>query len=65
MSDETFVQHLMARHEDEVIAELDLEGALRCGTLAVLDAYRRFHERIHELATPDQYDHEHDYPTPV
>lgn len=64
MSDEIFIRHLMARHEDETVAELSLSGPLRCGTIAVMGAYRRFHERLHDLAVPGQYDHEHDEPTP-
>lgn len=60
MSDKTFCQHMNLRHAIEIGSPgLALKGPLRAGTLATLAAYRAFHARLHALAVPGQYDHEH------
>jgi hypothetical protein len=66
MSDKTFCQHMNLRHASDMGgASLELHGSMRRGTNATLNAYRKFHERLHELSVPGQYDHYHWAPTPV
>jgi hypothetical protein len=57
MDNETFLKHMDARHASD----------FRNGPLSAhpdtadewVGPYREFHERLHELAVPGQYDHEH------
>lgn len=58
MEDETFLKHLEHRHAHEV----DFQGgrAARMAVEAWVGVYRAFHDRLHRLATPGQYDHEHE-----
>lgn len=57
MDNETFLKHMDARHADEV----------KCHPLSNhpdrhdnwVGPYRAFHERLHDLALPGRYDHEH------
>jgi hypothetical protein len=65
MSDATFCRHMNLRHEDEMGgASLEWKGSMSAGTRTTLDAYRRFHERLHEIATPGFHDHVHEEATP-
>ena len=57
MDDETFIKHLELRHADECRIE---RVVARHNTHVWLPMYRKFHDKLHELATPDQYDHEHE-----
>lgn len=57
MDDETFIKHLEKRHA----ADCKIEGYIsRNGVDAWIKTYRVFHDRLHALATPGQYDHEHE-----
>lgn len=65
MSDKTFCRHMNLRHEAEMGgASLELKGVMRSGTLATINAYRAFHERLHDIAAPGLHDHIHDQATP-
>jgi hypothetical protein len=65
MSDSTFCRHMNLRHEEEMGgASLEWKGPVGGGTLATLGAYRRFHERLHEIAVPGFHDHVHEEATP-
>lgn len=59
MDDETFLKHLDARHRHEVQQEKSLAKSPHIMT-AWVSAYRAFHQRLHEIATPGQHDHEHE-----
>ena len=58
MEDETFLKHLEKRHAGEVLFEKTpvSRGAIN----KWLPSYRVFHQRLHDLATPGQHDHEHE-----
>lgn len=59
MDDDTFLKHLELRHA----AECKIEGKMhRHSMYAWVTLYRTFHARLHTLAVPGQYDHEHDDP---
>lgn len=55
MTDEIFLKHLEARHSDEV----HLPGTLNAAE-AWVNTYRTFHDRLHQIAVPGQYDHVHE-----
>lgn len=57
MDDETFIKHLEHRHSDECKIE---RVVARHNTHVWLPMYRKFHDRLHSLATPGQYDHVHE-----
>lgn len=57
MDNETFLKHMDARHAADVI-----DGPLSAHPDRAdewVAPYRAFHERLHELALPGQYGHEH------
>lgn len=56
MTDETFIKHIVLRHADEID-----EGVAKHPHIvaAWVDPYRAYHDRMHALALPGQYDHEH------
>lgn len=57
MDDDTFLKHLEKRHAGDT----DVEEFVRVNIVSAwVKNYRAFHDRLHELATPEQYDHEHD-----
>lgn len=58
MDDETFLLHLEKRHAEE--CRMEKTPVHRHAIEAWLPSYRAFHERLHGLATPGQYDHEHE-----
>lgn len=60
MEDETFIRHIEARHSHEV----KMEGGTmsRHAITAWIGSYRAFHGRLHKIAAPGQYDHEHEEP---
>jgi hypothetical protein len=57
MPDEDFIKHIEHRHA----SECKVEGYIaRQAVDAWIGTYRAFHERLHKLAVPGQYDHTHD-----
>lgn len=57
MDDETFLKHLETRHA----TECRIEGYIsRHSVESWIDTYRAFHDRLHKIATPDQYLHIHE-----
>lgn len=57
MDNETFLRHMDARHAHEV-----LNGPLSVDPSPVdawVSPYRAFHDNLHAIAVPGQYDHEH------
>lgn len=57
MDDETFIKHIEARHA----AECKVEGYIaREAVPAWINTYRAFHERLHSIAVPGQYNHIHE-----
>lgn len=59
MDDETFIMHLEKRHARD--CGFENSPISRRAMEAWLPVYRAFHERLHRLAVPGQYDHEHDW----
>lgn len=57
MDDETFIKHLELRHADECRIENYLS---RNAIGAWIGAYRAFHDRLHLIAVPGQYNHTHE-----
>lgn len=58
MNDETIYKHLNARHKQDLGLSSDMHySPLALPSLAA--THRAFHRRIHEMATPGMYDHEH------
>lgn len=58
MSDEIFLKHLEHRHAKEV--KFEKTPVARHAVKIWLPAYRAFHDRLHDLEVPGQYDHEHE-----
>lgn len=57
MDDETFIKHLELRHAQDT----GVEGYMTRHNIPIwVGMYRTFHERVHRLATPGQYDHTHE-----
>lgn len=57
MDDDTFLKHLEHRHA----SECKIEGFIaRNAVSAWIGSYRAFHDRLHDLAAPGQYDHIHE-----
>jgi hypothetical protein len=57
MDDETFILHLEKRHREEC----KVEGFMsRYSVPKWIGNYRVYHDRLHDIATPDQYDHDHE-----
>lgn len=57
MDDDTFLKHIEKRHAKEC----KVEGYIaRRAVSAWINTYRVFHERLHRIAIPGQYDHEHE-----
>lgn len=59
MDDMTFLKHLDARHSHEVKTEKKLAKFPHI-VEAWVGPYRAFHQRLHEIAAPGQYDHTHE-----
>jgi hypothetical protein len=59
MDDDTFLRHLDKRHRQDT--KHDGEKVLFPPSTrhAWVPLYRTWHERLHEIALPGQYDHEH------
>lgn len=56
MSDEIFIKHLAKRHAKDVDPGLvDAHHIME----AWVNPYRAYHDKLHELATPGKYNHEH------
>lgn len=56
MDDETFLKHIEHRHAEEC----KVEGYItRHAVSSWIGSYRAFHQRLHEIAAPGQYDHVH------
>ena len=58
MEDDTFLKHLEKRHADE--CRFEDTPVARHAVEAWLPSYRAFHERLHDISTPGQHDHEHE-----
>jgi hypothetical protein len=58
MDDETFIKHLEHRHAEE--CKIEGSGLGRRAMEAWMPSYRAFHKRLHQIETPDQYDHTHE-----
>jgi hypothetical protein len=56
MDDETFIKHLELRHRDDCKIETYMT---RHNIDVWVNMYRIFHDRLHKLAVPGQYDHYH------
>jgi hypothetical protein len=57
MDDDVFLKHIEHRHAEEC----KVEGFIsRHGVSSWIKTYRVFHQRLHDIATPDQYDHVHE-----
>lgn len=57
MDDDTMIKHLEHRHAKEC----KIEGYVARHNVDVwIDMYRVFHDRLHRLAAPGQYDHVHE-----
>lgn len=59
MDDETFLKHIDKRHRKDT--KHDGQNVLfpRSSWTAWVPLYRTWHERLHAIAIPGQYDHEH------
>ena len=58
MEDEHFIRHIEKRHAAECKVE---NGYIaRQAVEAWIGSYRAFHERLHAIALPGQYDHIHE-----
>lgn len=57
MDDETFIKHLEKRHADE--CKFEDTPIARQAVDAWLGSYEAFHDRLHQIAAPGQYDHVH------
>lgn len=58
MDDETFLKHLEYRHAAE--CKFENGEVARRAVDAWIGAYRAFHDRLHRIAIPGQYDHYHE-----
>lgn len=58
MDDETFLKHIELRHAEE--CKIENGKVARRAVTAWIEPWRRYHERLHAIAAPRQYDHEHD-----
>lgn len=58
MDDETFLKHLEYRHAEE--CKFEDTPVARRAVDAWIGAYRAFHDRLHKIAVPGQYDHYHE-----
>lgn len=59
MSNETLFKHINARH----LVDIGLRETMHYSDAlseGLIDTHRAFHRRCHLMATPGQYDHEHD-----
>jgi len=59
MDDETFLKHIDKRHRQDT--KHDGQNVLfpKSTWHAWVPLYRTWHERLHEISIPGQYDHEH------
>lgn len=56
MSDETFLKHIELRHKKD----FKIDGPLhRYNVSTCIGLYRALHTRLHAIAVPGQYEHEH------
>lgn len=59
MIDETFLLHIEARHAKECKVEKGTSIS-RHALDAWIGAYRAYHQRLHDIAVPGQYNHVHE-----
>lgn len=57
MDDETFIKHIENRHAEDCKVETFIS---RNAVQAWIGSYRAFHERLHMIEHPGQYDHFHE-----
>lgn len=58
MSDEIFLKHMDKRHQKDLPSSWHLLKIQHFSD-GWMDPLRTFHSKMHELALPGQYDHEH------
>lgn len=58
MDDETFLKHLEYRHADQ--CKFETSEVARRAVEQWIGAYRAYHDRLHKIAVPGQYDHYHE-----
>lgn len=58
MDDETMYKHLNARHKRDLNITTDMDYSPLFSE-SLVGAHRAFHRRMHDLATPGQYNHQH------
>jgi hypothetical protein len=58
MDDDTFCRHMDARHSESLSNAGPLSAHPDRAPEWVLP-YRAYHDRLHDIAVPGQYDHEH------
>jgi hypothetical protein len=62
MDDETFLKHMDKRHRQDT--KVDGELVLFPNRVTSwVKLYRTYHERLHQISIPGQYDHEHEEPS--
>jgi len=54
MTDDQFLQHMDKRHARE-----GFRHRTKHITPEQVELWRKYHDRLHEIAVPNQYDHEH------
>lgn len=58
MDNETFLRHLELRHPKD--CGFENASVSRDALTAWVGGYRAFHDRLHKIAAPGQYDHVHE-----
>lgn len=59
MDDETFIKHIDKRHRQDTAHDGENILFPKSTWAAWVPLYRSWHERLHEISIPGQYDHEH------
>lgn len=57
MPDDIFIKHLLTRHADD-FKSWNLEE-IRHYAKGWSNPWRAYHDRLHEIAVPNQYNHDH------
>ena len=58
MDDETLIKHIEHRHAQDY--RVEGTSVSRNAMEAWIAVWRAYHDRLHKIATPGQYDHEHE-----
>lgn len=59
MDNLTFLKHMDARHSHEVLNGPLATARSEPSNDGWVGPYRAFHDRLHDIAVPGQYEHEH------